>query len=68
MLKDRLDDYSRQSICEKLQISRGTLNNWEKYQTTNVFKYLMLCELLEIDPFQELANYRNLSKKNSIDN
>lgn len=67
MLKEKLDDYSRQKICDKLDISRATLNNWEKYQTENIFKYLMLCEMLNIDPFKELENYRKCKKKNSIE-
>lgn len=63
MLKEKLDDYSRQKICEKLDISRSTLNNWEKYQTENIFKYLILCEMLNIDPFKELENYRKFKEK-----
>lgn len=67
MLKDKIDDYSRTTICEKLNISRSTLNNWEKYQTDNIFKYLTLCEMLNIDPFEELENYRKYKQKNSTD-
>lgn len=67
MLKDKINDYNKKSICEKLKISRSTLNNWEKYKTDNIFKYLTLCEMLEINPLEELEKYRELQQKNSTD-
>ncbi|MDA3729904.1 helix-turn-helix transcriptional regulator, partial [Niameybacter massiliensis] len=62
MLKEKLDDLSRQSICENLNISRATLNNWEKYKTENIFKYLKLCKMLNINPFDELDKYERLQE------
>lgn len=67
MLKNKLDELSRQSICEQLEISRPTLNNWEKYKTHNVFKYIELCKILHINPFDELEKYKEVQKKNSTD-
>lgn len=62
MLRDKINNYSRTKICEQLNISRSTLNNWEKYETENIFKYLTLCEMLEINPFEELKNYREVQE------
>lgn len=67
MLSEKLNEYTRNQICERLEITRKTLNNWENYKTHNIFKYLELCEFLQINPFDELENFRRMSKKNSID-
>ena len=63
MLTQKLDEYTRKMICERLEISRRTLYNWEhEIGITNIVKFIELLDILGIDPLEYMQTY---NQKNS---
>lgn len=65
MIKEKLDQVQRKNITDTLDISPKTLYNWENNKHIEmIMKYIELCKLLKICPYDMLEIYK---QKNSTD-
>lgn len=58
MIKEKISSMVKKNICQQIDISPKTLYNWENdIHIESIMRYIKLLKLLEIDPFEKLAEY-----------
>lgn len=58
MIKEKISSMVKKNICQQIDISPKTLYNWENdINIESIMRYIKLLKLLEIDPFEKLAEY-----------